>query len=307
MAAKVDIYQMITDLIVKQMESGVVPWRIPWKGPTLIPMNMVSKKKYKGLNLWALNAVAQIHDCPFFLSFNQAKMLGGNIKSGSKGYPIVFWTIFKSGEAGEEKTFPMLRYYTVFNFKQTENIPENKLPVWDPFIHEFNAIAQADLLVEGWEDKPLITYAGDRAFYSPANDTVTMPAAEHFFEDEHFYSTQFHELIHSTGHRSRTGRHSLQVNHSFGSADYSQEELVAEMGASFICGILGIEQAVIEQSASYITSWLSKLKGDKKFLMQASSQAQKAVDYILGHQKDPAALTAFTDYIQVEEEFFEVV
>jgi len=302
MAAKVDIYQMVTDLIIQQMESGVIPWRVPWKGPASVPMNMVSKKKYRGFNMWALNAVAQFHDCPFFLSFNQAKMLGGNIKSGSKGYPIIFWTVFVSEKEGVEKKVPMLRYYTVFNYKQTENIPIEKLPKWEPFVHEFNAIAQADLLVRNWTDRPSINYKGDRSFYALGSDSVTVPAPEHFFTDEHFYSTLFHELTHSTGHSSRTKRHDSQSSFSFGSHDYSQEELVAEMGASFLCGMLGIEQAVLEQSASYIKSWLGKFKGDKKILMQASSQAQKAVDYILSHQSDPAALTAFTDFIQIEEE-----
>lgn len=304
--ARVDVYQMITDLIIKQLESGVIPWRTPWKGPASVPMNMISKKKYRGFNLWALSAVAQNYDCPFFLSYNQAKMLGGNVIKGERGFPVVFWQIFKATQENEngsteDKTIPLLKYYTVFNFKQTEGIEESKLPKWEAHVHEFNPIAQADMVVRNWTDRPPIHYKGDRAFYSPSQDSVTIPDPKNFFKDEYFYSTLFHELVHSTGHKSRTDRHSTQKNHSFGSKDYSFEELVAEMGASFFCGMLGIEGETIDQSSAYIQSWIKNLQNDKKILMQASSQAQRAVDYILSHQTRPEELTAFLDYVHVEE------
>src|SRR5690606_1096653 len=125
-----------------------------------------------------------------------------------------------------------------------------------------------------WQDIPKIESGKAQACYIPSLDTVQMPNPRTFFKDESYYSVLFHELTHSTGHRKRTNRHSHFSDHRFGSKDYSQEELVAEMGAAYLCGITGIENTIIDNSASYIHGWLSKLKSDKKFIVQASAHAQ---------------------------------
>jgi antirestriction protein ArdC len=136
--------------------------------------------------------------------------------------------------------------------------------------------------VEEWKDSPYISHNAEYACYVPSNDTVRIPNPRRFFKGEQYYSTLFHELVHSTGHARRLNRHSKFPNHKFGSADYSQEELVAEMGAAYLCGVCGIENETIDNSAAYIDGWLQKLKNDKKFVLQAASYAQLATDCILG-------------------------
>lgn len=138
-------------------------------------------------------------------------------------------------------------------------------------------------LVKCWDECPEIKIDQSSAFYNPVNDYVGMPNPRTFLKDEEYYSTLFHELVHSTGHSSRLNRHEKLSDHRFGSKDYSQEELVAEMGAAYLCGITSIENAIIDNSAAYIKSWIRKFKEDKKILIQAASQAQKAVDYMVGH------------------------
>jgi len=194
-----------------------------------------------------------------------------------------------------------LRYYTVFNLKQTGGIDESKIPSSEAYDHDFDPIGQAEKLIEFWSDKPEIRLNQSYAFYSPSGDYVGIPDPRTFFRDEQYYSTLFHEIVHSTGHINRTGRHEKLPNHMFGSQDYSQEELVAEMGAAFLCYITGIQNSTIDNSAAYIKSWISKFKEDKKMLLAASSMAEKAVDYILEHQSYPnqSASVVLTD--QMEE------
>lgn len=137
--------------------------------------------------------------------------------------------------------------------------------------------------------------------YIPALDKVQMPNPRNFYEDEQYYSTLFHELVHSTGHRKRLDRHSIFPDHKFGSRDYSQEELIAEMGAAYLCGICRIENSIIDNSAAYIDSWLKKLKSDNRFIVQASGYAQKAVDYILENQMHPSETEGESPEVPVTE------
>lgn len=200
----------------------------------------------------------------------------------------MFWKLLDTEEKdGSTDQVPFLRYYTVFNLKQTEGIDESKIPSTEAFDHDFDPVSQAEQLVEGWSDCPEIRLNQSHAFYSPSGDYIGMPNPRTFFRDEQFYSTLYHEAVHATGHINRTGRHEKLPDHRFGSQDYSQEELVAELGAAYLCHITGIQHATIDNSAAYIKSWIGKFKEDKKMLLIASSQAQKAVDYILEHQSCP--------------------
>ena len=187
---------------------------------------------------------------------------------------------------------PFLRYYTVFNLKQTEGIDESKIPSTEAHDHDFDPIGQAEQLIEFWFDSPEIRLDQSHAFYSPSGDYIGMPNPRTFFQDEQYYNVLFHEATHSTGHINRTGSHEKLPNHKFGSRDYSQEELVAEMGAAYLCYMTGIQNATIDNNAAYIKSWIGKFKEDKKMLLMASSQAQKAVDYILDHRTAPDGLAS---------------
>lgn len=284
--SKFDIYQMVTDLIVQRLEAGVVPWQMPWKSGAM-PRNLVSKKAYRGFNFWYL--LSFDFENPLFLTFNQVKDLGGTIIKGSKSYQVIFYKVREYTKDGVTEEIPMLRYYRIFHIDSVEGIDPEKISTCESHDHEFDPIGECDRLVEFWHDSPTIELGYHKACYMPGTDTVKMPNPRTFFEDEQYYSVLFHELTHSTGHRSRLNRHEKFANHSFGKKDFSLEELIAEMGAAYLSGICGIENKTIDNSAAYIQSWLNRLKNDNKFVMQAASHAQKAVDYILGNQAAPIA------------------
>jgi len=286
MNSSFDIYEMVNSLIIERLEKGVIPWQMPWKTETGLPQNMVYKKVYRGFNFWFLLTVADKFGSPFFLTFNQVKELGGHVLKGEKGFPVVFWKILEKEEKdGSIDQVPFLRYYTVFNLKQAEGIDENKIPSTEAYDHDFDPIARAEQLIECWSDCPEIRLNQSHAFYLPSEDYIGMPNPRTFFQDEQFYLTLYHECVHGCGHTSRTGRHEKLLNHKSGSRDV--EELVAEMGAAYLCYMTGIQNATIDNSAAYIKSWIGKFKEDKKMLLTASSMAQKAVDYILDHQVSP--------------------
>lgn len=287
---KFDIYQMVTDLIIQRLEAGVIPWQMPWKTSGAMPRNLISKKAYRGFNFWYLLSFG--FENPWFLTFNQIKNLGGSIIKGSKSHQVVFFKMREYTKDGVTEEVPMLRYYRIFHIDCVEGIDPQKIPADESHDHEFDAIGECDRLVEFWQDSPKIELGRQRACYIPLLDEVQMPNPRTFYKDESYYSTLFHELTHSTGHRSRLNRHAKFPDHRFGSKDYSQEELVAELGAAFLCGICGIQNATIDLSAAYIQSWLKKLKNDNKFFMAAASDAQKAIDYIMDHQHEPAAVAS---------------
>ena len=275
-STKTDMYAEVTSRIVAALESGTIPWRKPWSGHSAIPTNLATGKKYRGVNVWVLGSLG--YDLPYFCTFKQAKSLGGQVRKGEKGYPVVFWKFLKKEEGGKTKSIPLLRHYTVFNIAQIDGVEAPQVPETT-----HNPISACETVVKDWIRGPRIEHnAGDRACYSPQFDRVTMPNPEQFQSPSAYYSTLFHELTHSTGHKDRLNRETLNNIAYFGSHEYSKEELVAELGASYLCAHTGIDNDTIDNSASYIASWLKALKNDPKLLLQAASQAQKAADHILG-------------------------
>jgi len=273
-------YEVITDRMIDLLEKGTVPWRKPWAGHDLMPANLISKKNYRGINVFLLAAMT--YDSPYWLTFNQAKQSGGTVRKGEKACPVVFWKwLDDKKNPTSQKKIPMLRYYHVFNAAQCDGL-EDKVPVIETKDREFNPIAEAEALATAMPQKPELTHSHSRAFYRPTQDLVNVPRPELFNSDEEYYSTLFHELVHSTGHEKRLGRHDNKTFEMFASNTYSQEELVAEMGCAYMCGTCGIMEQTIDNSAAYISGWLKQLKNDKAFVIKAAGQAQKAVDYILG-------------------------
>ena len=280
-----DTYQMITDRIIEKLEEGTIPWRKPWTGGSEgAPMNLVTKKPYRGLNVFML--ACQEYDSPYWLTYKQAKAKGGHVKKGERGTPVIFWKQIagkEKDEDGNEKTrsFPVLRHYTVFNVDQCENLDAPR-PARDEEARTFDPIENCAAVVDEMPKPPALDHREQRAYYRPSTDTVNMPKPETFVNSESYYATLFHELTHSTGHDTRTGRHAKNnCDHNFGSYSYSKEELVAEFGAAFMCGHCGIENRTIDNAASYIDGWSRKLRNKPKMLIHAAAQAQKAVDCIL--------------------------
>lgn len=291
-----DVYQAVTDRIIELLEEGTVPWRKPIRGSGgegAFPTNLASQRAYRGINVFllAVTAWAEGYSSPYWLTFRQAKEKGGHIRKGEKGSLVIFWKQYatQDRQSGEDITVPVLRYYKVFNAEQCEGI---QVPSLDPEtsgdLDAFSPIGSAAAIIDGYRDGPRVEHRGARAFYQPSGDLVRIAEPARFVEPEAYYATLFHELVHSTGHSSRLDRGLDTQLSPFGSADYSKEELVAEMGAAFLAAASGISQDTIEQSAAYIDGWRRKLSTDPKLVVHAAGAAQRAADWVLGDRPEPS-------------------
>jgi len=261
-------YERITNAIIQRLEQGVVPWRRPWThGP---PRNLVSRKPYRGVN--ALLLGAQGHEQPWWLTYRQAQQLGGHVTRGEHGTTIVYWQPQRQDEDGTmQRAF--LRAYTVFNVAQCTGLTAPEAEHRDEDL---------DTILNGMADPPRLTHNGNRASYHPATDTITLPRPASFTSTPAYYATLYHELTHSTGHETRLARPGITQQPRFGTPGYAQEELIAEIGAAFLCAHGGISPATIENTAGYLDHWLTVLHEQPRLLVRASSGAQHATDYILG-------------------------
>lgn len=272
-----DVYSIVTCRIIGLLEKGVVPWHKPWRGGERMPRNLVSRKEYRGVNVFLLHAMA--YGSPYWLTYKQAQELGGNVRKGERACPVVFWKWLDTDERdakGNVKRVPFLRYHSVFNVEQCDGL---NVPALEGSDRKHNPIESAEQIVAGMPKRPAIRHGLDRAFYSPSQDSVGMPSPERFDTPENYYNVLFHELTHSTGHESRLSRKGVSGSDgqwsAFGSTPYASEELVAEMGAAFLCGQAGIVERTLDNSAAYVASWLQRLKNDCRLVVQAA-------DYILG-------------------------
>jgi antirestriction protein ArdC len=278
-------FEIITDRILSALDAGTIPWRKPWTCGGA-PRNFVTGKPYHGLNVFL--TVMQGYASPYWLTFKQAQEQGGQVKKGEKGTPVIFWNWrtrqVEGGEGAiEEKEIPFMRYYTVFNLAQVDGIAAP-----DGQSEEFANLLSCEDVITNMPQAPVIEHGYAKACYIPSRDIVRMPPKNSFYTEAGYFSTIYHELSHSTGHLSRLNRKSITEKASFGSEEYSKEELIAELGAAFLCGHSGIEQETIENSAAYIESWRSKLSEDKRLIIPAASHAQRAADFILGRQAEQA-------------------
>lgn len=282
------VYDVVNSRIMELLQQGTVPWRKTWHSESNCPKNLVSKKEYRGINIFML--ACQEYSSPYWLTFKQCQDRNGKVRKGEKSTPVIFWKWIDRRNAAEvdqeeangKGKVPLLRYYNVFNLEQVEGIAAPPLPETPG--HTFSPNHRAQEVITGMPLPPDIRHGGNKACYSPILDYVKLPEPQAFESTGEYYSTAFHELIHSTGHASRVGRKGILEPSYFGSHEYSKEELVAEMGAAFLCGHAGIEQRTLENSAAYIAGWLKALKNDSTLLVHATAQAQKASDYILNRQ-----------------------
>lgn len=298
------VEEIVVQKILEALEQGVAPWRRPWS-ECMDPRNGVSGRLYRGINPFILNVVAQKegYDDPRWLTYGQIKKSGGCVKEGEfkNAVPIVLWKLWdpKSKEKdlddgrGEEDSRKskdeshrlVMRFYKVWNVNQVGGLELKPMPE----MRAVNPIERAEAVMQGYlADGPKLQHGGEQAYYSPVRDLVQLPAMRQFENDEAYYLTAFHELVHSTGHESRLNRFAkttqggITVLPPFGSQDYSREELVAECGAAMACGKLGIESDIVTDSAAYCQGWLKKLQDDPKCIITAAAHAQKAIDRIFG-------------------------
>jgi antirestriction protein ArdC len=274
----IDVYSIVTNRIIEHLEKGVIPWQKPWTDAGL-PKNLITGKQYRGINVWLLNSLNYSQNS--FLTFKQVKDLGGSVKKGEKAQEVVFWKWIEkeNKETGETEKVPLLKYYRVFNIDQCLGIPKEKLP---PVFEKNNEpLDTCEKIINGMPKRPDVKNKDQRAYYNRLEDYVNMPKIETFANSESYYGTLFHELVHSTGHNERLNRKELLESKGFRSEDYAVEELTAEMGASYLKSYAGIPIEQLENNAAYIQGWLERLKNDKRFIVHASAQAQKATDYIL--------------------------
>lgn len=282
-----NVYEEVTEKIVKLLEEGVCPWKNmikPKKGENSFPTNIKSKKPYRGINWWIL--LCSSYQSQTWGTFNQLKDSGYQVKKGEKATKVIFWKILdldKELENGnfEKEKIPLLKSYYVFNVEQCESI------VKEAATQEI--VQKIDCEIEDCEKiislfplgMPHIENAPNKAFYNRIQDVICIPNQSDYEKKEEYYQTLFHEYIHCTGHKSRLNRESLLAYNFSGDDMYSQEELIAELGASFLSAFSGILTKTIVNSASYLQNWIKVLKGDSKLIFKASSQAQKAVDYLM--------------------------
>jgi antirestriction protein ArdC len=277
-----DIYSEVSTRIIAELERGAAPWLKPWSATAgqNVPQNAVTNRPYSGCNvvlLWL--ARGRGWTSPRFLTFKQAIEAGGHVRKGEHGTKVYFVKQLRvrddSGDDADQRLVPMMREYTVFNVDQCENLPDSvragkptrvrnpdaRDPLADDFIQATGAVIRE----------------GGEAYYVPSQDFISMPAFAAFRGSDRFYNVAFHELTHWTGHRSRLDR---DLKHRFGSRDYAAEELVAELGAAFLCAEFGFNNDL--RHAGYIATWIELLKADKRAFFTACSKASKAADYLRG-------------------------
>ena len=305
--AKINVYDMVTDRILAELEKGNIPWRKPWIMPTVkytgkkvtIDPQSVAYSRSTGRPYSLLNQMLLLRPGEW-ATYKQIAEAGGQVRKGEKGSLVVFWKFIESKKTnakGEEEVerIPMLRYYNVFHVEtQVDGLKPKARGAHDVVMvpdgktkleQEWEAIEEADEVVRRYLERSGVTHTeviGDRAFYRPSADSITTPAKSQFKDPAEYYSTLFHEITHSTGHHTRLDRFREEGSHAFGSENYSKEELVAELGASALVNFLGMEsKGSFRNSTAYIQSWASRLREDTKLIVHASGKAEKAVNYIL--------------------------
>ena len=273
------VYELVTERIIEELEKGSIPWERPWRGTRSGAYNFVTKRSYSLMNQMMLKHRGA------YGTFKQWTEKGGKIRKGEKSEIVVFWKfqiVEEENEDGEkeEKKIPMLRYYNVFHISQVDGVElKEELPEVEP-------IESAEKIKRDYVEREhikILEYATNEAFYSPSGDFIQVPERGQYKDVNGFYATLYHEMIHSTGHKSRLNR--LEKNAHFGNEVYSKEELVAELGSASIMNMLGLEtKKTIRNSAAYIQSWINVFKNDPRFIVSAAGKAEKAVKFILNEE-----------------------
>jgi len=285
MAKIKEMFNKIVKKMIKEMEQSNGEWIDRWSSPNGLPQNYVTKRYYRGFNSIHLSMIAfnKGYEIPYWLTFHQVKTLGGRVKKGEKAVDVFFYKFIDKeievkNEENEEKDIkdiklikiPLLRNYKVFNIQQTEGIELPKIEEKDnpSYQNVENFIQQIGTDIK---------YGGYRAFYDPVKDFIKIPEIKHFVNSDAYYATLFHEMIHWTGHETRLNR---KLPQKWGDKIYSFEELIAELGAVFLCNYFNVN---IEKNRhpEYLKSWVEALEEDPRILWKVSSKAQEAFDFLI--------------------------
>lgn len=313
MAQKLNVYQMVTDRIIEKMKQGVIPWRKPWHfsgSSEELAISYTSRQPYSLLNQFLLGKPGE------YLTFKQIQELGGKIRKGEKARFVVFYSMVLGKKKqvvnpdGDEETeetktvkfkYPLLRYYNVWHLSQVDGIeskivPGEKIDCQDPVGPD--SIGTADEAILAYlRQEPTLKFQNDkpsnRAYYSPHDDLVVVPMMNQYKTASEYYSTTFHEFIHSTMTESRCDRKPEAGYTFFGSKDYSREELVAEIGSAMLCSNFGIDnESTFENSVAYLQNWIQSLMNNPKMIVWAAGRAEKAARYFLGEKPDTTVESA---------------
>ena len=280
------VYEIVTAKILEILDSGVVPWSVPW-GPGVNEQKRSNGAAYRGFNQMLLTAERLVrgYSSRVWVTYKQAQEFGGTVKKGAKGTPVLFFQFMKKEEIrngiSREKKIPVTKFYTVFNIDQTEGC---KLPakLTSKPVAEHEPIDACKAIMDGYKNGPALVHLEHRAFYRPAPDEINMPAVDTFKSFAHYFGVWAHEAVHSTGHVKRLDRSTIGEAYHLDRSVRSFEEIIAELGSSYLCGVAGVEAVTIENSAAYCKSWLEYLRNDPGEIVRAASQAAKAADHILG-------------------------
>ena len=271
--------EKVFQYIIAQLENGTVPWKCPY-----IPMTSGNGHVYRGINKLVLNLRAREmkYKSPFWYTYLNCKKNGGQVRKGQKGVHVVY---FAQGKYTDEKTdkekgYSTMKVYSVFNQEQCDFHEDYVEP---ELVDEYTPASAlcADYI---YREKIEQTNSPGMAFYNPKSDKINIPAMSALSDESHYYPTLFHEMGHSTGHEGRLNRKGVASMSLFDDHQYSEEELVAEMTAAYLCGATDREMKDLDQSAAYIESWLKVFGGDKSMLQRAATQAEKACEFIMGKQ-----------------------
>ena len=299
---KADVYTRVTDKIIASLEAGTRPWMQPWQagagGMPAMPLRG-NGQAYRGVNvllLWA-EAVERGYRANTWMTYKQAAERGAHVRKGEKGAMVVYAdTIHRTetNDKGEdvERAFGFMKAYTVFNVEQIEGLDAGLYPVdvVEDVGEAVELIDHAETFFAG--TGAVFRHGGHAAFYAPGPDVIQLPPVQTFKDAESYAATKAHELIHWTGHQDRMAR---EFGKRYGDRAYAFEELVAEMGAAFLCADLAITPELRGDHADYLASWLEVMKEDKRAIFAAASHAQKAMDFLHGLQAAAEAKQAQLD------------
>ena len=280
-----ELYQSVTDSIIAELEKGAAPWIKPWRADSSADRNMITGRPYQGINrlIFGLSSMMKGYSAPVWASYQQWQALGAQVKEGERATRGVYFqpVVKKTNKAtGETDTYTLLKSFTVFNVEQVTGI--EYVPAVVPQLTDFQRHERAEATIAA--TGAVISYGGDAAFYAPSLDRIQMPNRSAFDAESSYYATIFHELTHWTGDKSRCDRD--KSGNRFGNPAYAFEELVAELGAAFLCADHGIAGEL--RHAGYIGNWLKACREDNRAIFRAAALAQRAADFILASGKTEA-------------------